>query len=110
VGRTSGFKPRRTKRQFPLYMANVSLSSELLAAVLLVTAKKEIERLGLFVEVLVKTDIWYPQENTPVRANGEWTLKDARFGGSTHIIKAVLKDRHRREYESAEIEVTVSKS
>lgn len=70
-------------------------------------SRKDIERLGLFVEVLIKTDKWYPQGSTSVRRDGEWTLKDARLGGSGHIIKAVLKDRHGREYESAEIEVTV---
>jgi|GEM_PF-6816481 hypothetical protein len=68
----------------------------------------EIERLGLFVEVLIKTDKWYPQGHATVEADGKWTLNDARFGGSVHIIKAVLKDRHNREYQSASIEVAVS--
>jgi hypothetical protein len=71
-------------------------------------SEKEIERLGLFVEVLIKTDQWYPQGNARVDGDGKWTLKDARFGGSVHIIKAVLKDRHGREHQSAEIEVMVS--
>ena len=71
-------------------------------------SEKEIERLGLFVEVLIKTDRWYPQGNARVDGDGTWTLKEAHFGGSVHLIKAVLKDRHSREHKSAEIEVTVS--
>jgi hypothetical protein len=71
-------------------------------------SEKEIGRLGLFVEVLIKTDEWYPQGHARVEGDGKWMLKDARFGGSVHIIKAILKDRHSREHESAEIEVTVS--
>ena len=70
--------------------------------------KAEIERLGLFVEVLIQTDKWYPQGNAPLETDGKWGLSDARFGGSVHIIKAVLKDRHNREHQSASIEVTVS--
>jgi hypothetical protein len=70
--------------------------------------EKEIERLGLFVEVLIKTDQWYPQGSAIVESDGKWSLKEARFGGSVHIIKAVLKDRHNREHQSAQIEVTVS--
>jgi hypothetical protein len=70
--------------------------------------KSEIERLGLFVEVLIKTDKWYPQGDAIVEGDGKWTLTDARFGGSVHIIKAVLKDRYSRELQSASIEVIVS--
>jgi len=70
--------------------------------------EREIERLGLFVEVLIKTDKWYPQGNAPVADDGKWTLKDARFGGSVHIIRAILKDRHNREHQSASIEVHLS--
>ena len=70
--------------------------------------KSEIERLGLFVEVLIKTDKWYPQGNAIVEGDGKWTFLDARFGGSVHIIKAVLKDRFNRELHSASIEVMVS--
>src|ERR1043166_9146976 len=44
-------------------------------------SEKEIERLGLFVEVLIKTDRWYPQGNAGVESDGKWTLRDARFGG-----------------------------
>jgi hypothetical protein len=71
-------------------------------------SEKEIEKLGLFVEVLIKTDQWYSQGSAKVESDGKWTLKEAHFGGSVHIIKAILKDRHSREYKSAEIEVTVS--
>jgi hypothetical protein len=71
-------------------------------------SEKEVERLGLFVEVLIKTDSWYPQGSARVDGGGKWTLKETLFGGSLHVIKAVLKDRHGREHESAEIEVTVS--
>jgi hypothetical protein len=71
-------------------------------------SEKEIERLGLFVDVLIKTDHWYPQGSAKVDSDGKWSLKKARFGGSIHVIKAVLKDRSGREYKSAEIEVTVS--
>jgi len=71
-------------------------------------SEKEIERLGLFVEVLIKTDQWYPQGSARVDSDGKWSLKEARFGGSDHIIKAVLKDRYHHEHKSAEIEVTVS--
>jgi hypothetical protein len=70
--------------------------------------EKEIERLGLFVEVVIKTDQWYPQGCAIVTGDGKWSLKEARFGGSVHIIKAVLKDRHNHEHQSAEIEVTIS--
>jgi hypothetical protein len=58
--------------------------------------------------VFIKTDQWYPQGNARIDGEGRWTLKDVRFGGSVHIIKAVLKDRHGREHKSAEIEATVS--
>jgi hypothetical protein len=70
--------------------------------------KSEIERLGLFVEVLIKTDKWYLQGDAIVESDGKWTLTEARFGGSVHIIKAVLKDRYNRELQSASIEVMVS--
>ncbi len=69
--------------------------------------RREIEELGLFVEVLIKTDRWYLQGDVPVDTNGKWALKDARFGGFDHIIRAILKDRHSREYQSSEIEVSV---
>ncbi len=71
-------------------------------------SEKEIEKLGLFVDILIKTDHWYPQGSTRVESDGKWILKEARFGGSTHIIKAILKDRYSREHKSVEIEVNVS--
>ncbi|HEX9918091.1 MAG TPA: hypothetical protein VGA87_02925, partial [Pyrinomonadaceae bacterium] len=43
--------------------------------------EEEIERLGLKVEILIKTDQWYPQDTVPVDGNGKWKLDDARFGG-----------------------------
>lgn len=70
--------------------------------------KSEIERLGLFVEVHIKTDKWYPQGNATVESDGKWTLTDAYFGGTLHVIKAVLKDRYNRELQFATIEVSVS--
>lgn len=69
--------------------------------------RDDIEKLGLFVEILIKTDTWYLQGNTKVEIDGRWTLKEARFGGSTHIIRATLKDQLSHEHKSAEIEVTL---
>jgi hypothetical protein len=68
---------------------------------------KEIERLGLKVEILIKTDLWYPQATVPVDSDGKWMLNDARFGGTVNIIRATLKDKYSREHKSTEIEVTV---
>lgn len=68
---------------------------------------KEIERLGLKVEILIKTDQWYPQDTVPIDSDGKWKLDDARFGGTVNTIKATLKDKYSREHKSAEIEVTV---
>jgi len=70
--------------------------------------KTEIEKLGLCIEVLIKTDKWYPQGHAIVESDGKWTLPDACFGGSVHTIKAVLKDRYHRELHSTSIEVAVS--
>jgi hypothetical protein len=69
---------------------------------------REIEKLGLFVDILIKTDHWYPQGSARVESDGKWMLKEARFGGSVHIIKAVLKDHYSREHKSVEIELNVS--
>lgn len=70
--------------------------------------KSEIERLGLFVQVLIETDKCYRQGDAIVESGGKWTLTDAYFGGSVHIVKAVLKDRYNRELQSTSIEVIVS--
>jgi hypothetical protein len=71
-------------------------------------SEKEIEKLGLFVEVLIKTDHWYPQGNVRVESDGKWMLKEARFGGSVHIIKVVLKDRYGREHRAIEVEASIT--
>jgi hypothetical protein len=71
--------------------------------------EQEIEKLGLQVEVVIKTDRWYSQDTVPVDYDGEWKLKEASFGGEDHIIKVTLKDRSGREYKSTEIQVTVVK-
>ena len=68
---------------------------------------KEIERLGLKVEILIKTDQWYPQDTVPVDSDGKWRLNDARFGGTVNTIRATLKDKYSREHKATEIEVTV---
>ena len=69
--------------------------------------EQEIERLGLYVEVLIKTDRWYSQGTTGVHSKRKWELKEASFGGVKHIIRATLKDKHEHEHKSTEIEVTV---
>lgn len=49
--------------------------------------------LNLWVEVLIKTDEWYPQGIAKIENDGTWVLKGAHFGGSTHIIKAILTNK-----------------
>jgi hypothetical protein len=69
--------------------------------------EKEIERLGLFVEVLIKTDAWYPQGSAAIGRDRIWT-KEAKFTrGLVNVVKAVLKDRHGNDLTSAQIKVTV---
>ena len=70
---------------------------------------KEIERLGLFVELWIETDRWYLQGSANVENDGKWVLKEAKFGGFRHIIKAILKDKRGHEYKNTEIEATVIK-
>lgn len=67
----------------------------------------EIERLGLQVEVLIKTDRWYLQGIVPVVSNGKWRLEAGHFGGRVHVIRAILKDKDSRELFSTDIEVTL---
>ena len=68
-------------------------------------SEEEIERLGLQVEVLIKTDKWYFQGAVPVLNNGKWKLDEASFGGEKHVVKAILKDKDSRDLVSRDIEV-----
>jgi hypothetical protein len=69
--------------------------------------EEDIERLRLQVEVLIKTDRWYLQGVVPVLSNGKWKLEEGHFGGTIHIIRAILKDKDSRELVSTDIEVTL---
>jgi hypothetical protein len=71
--------------------------------------KKEIQRLGLYVEVSITTDICYQQANCPVEDDGKWRVVGSfsRFNGKANIIRAKLKDSYGVEHKIKEIEVTV---
>ena len=69
--------------------------------------KDDIKRLKLWVEVSIKTDKWYPQGISRVRNDGTWMLRQAYFGGATHIIKATLKDKSGNEIASTTATVTL---
>lgn len=69
--------------------------------------EEDIERLRLQVEVLIKTDKWYLQGVVPVLNNGKWKLEEGRFGGTMHVIRAILKDKDNRELFSTDIDVTL---
>jgi hypothetical protein len=69
--------------------------------------KKEIEDLGLRVEVSIQTVNSYPQGVAAVQGDGVWVLRKGYFGGAFHIIKAVLKDRHGNERASTAANVTL---
>lgn len=69
--------------------------------------RKQIEELGLLVDVSIHTDRWYPQGIAAVRPDGTWALRKGYFGGAVHVIRAVLKDRHGNELASATATVTL---
>lgn len=74
-------------------------------------SKKEINSLGLQVEILVHTDIWYPQGTANVQGTGSWVFEHVKLGGTTHIVKALLKDKNGKERaEACEINIIVSRS
>jgi len=73
-------------------------------------SKNEIDDLGLLVEILVHTDTWYKQGREPakVQNTGLWAFDHVKLGGTSHIIKAILKDKYSAERAKAcEINLTV---
>jgi hypothetical protein len=98
----------RNKQELPVYAGEHKPIKRPIAGEVIGFSAKEIQRLGLFVEVSIKTDTWYQQGSAPVESNGKWLLREASFGGSNHIIRALLKDRHKQAHQSAEIEVLVA--
>lgn len=68
---------------------------------------EKISQFGLVVEVSICTSQWYPQGIVRVRDDGTWFLATAHFGGATHTIKAVLKDRHGNQLASTKTEVVL---
>ena len=69
--------------------------------------RDEIEKFKLRVEVSIRTDKWYPQGIARVQNDGTWMLRQAYFGGATHIIKATLKDKSGNKITSATTTVTL---
>jgi hypothetical protein len=67
--------------------------------------REEIQRLGLHVEIFIRTDRWYPQGTSTVRADGSWGLQKAYFAGSIHDVRAVLWDHDGNERGAAMIKV-----
>jgi hypothetical protein len=66
---------------------------------------KEIKKLGLYVEVSIKTDTWYLQGASPVHDDSRWKVV-GRFGGTRHIVRAELKDSYGHTYAASDIEVS----
>jgi hypothetical protein len=71
-------------------------------------SSEQIQGLGLSVEILIKTDRWYPQGRAEVQPDGCWFLLDGYFGGEKHLVRALLKDRNGCELASADNTVWVS--
>ena len=61
----------------------------------------------LQVEVVIRTDVLYPQGKATVAANGHWLLPDVRFGGDRHEITAILMDSAGRELATAHCQAFV---
>ena len=58
-------------------------------------SKNEIENSDFLVEVLVYTDTWYKQgKPVKVQNTGLWIFDHVKLGGTSHIIKAILKDKN----------------
>lgn len=98
--------PRNQESTPIMYDENLPIRKDIVGTITGFT-QKEIERLGLYVEILVKTDRWYPQGKSMVQADGGWKIV-GRFGGTRHIIRAELKDNNGVKYKTKEIEVIVS--
>jgi len=59
------------------------------------------------VEILIQTSQWFPQGSAEVQEDGTWELPTAWFGGSRHIVQAVLEDKNGNTIHTAEINVRV---
>lgn len=70
--------------------------------------QKQIESLGLYVEVFIYTDTWYQQGQSSVQRDKKWMVI-GRFGAINHVIKAELKDKHGVVLKKSEIEVIVKR-
>ncbi len=74
-------------------------------------SKNEINSLGLKVEIFVRTDKWYRQGTTNVQNTGVWIFEHVKLGGTTHVVKALLKDKNGVERAKAcEINVIIPRS
>jgi hypothetical protein len=68
-------------------------------------------RSGLFrVEVIIRTDALYPQGRTTVGVDGQWHLRDARFGGDQHDIQDILINPAGHEVATTFSRVTVHRN
>ncbi len=67
----------------------------------------EILALGLQVDVRIETNQEYPQGIALVSPDGRWVLPTAYFGGSRHIVKAMLMDRNGNVLGSTEVTVNL---
>jgi len=72
-------------------------------------SSQEIKKMGLYVDISIKTDTWYPQGIAKVQSNGEWVLEVARFAATVHLVKIVLKDKNDNELSSAHFTVIVKR-
>jgi hypothetical protein len=97
--------PKNKEAIEPVYGEKMPIERNIVGTITGIT-QKEIRRLGLYVEVSIKTDRWYRQGKCPVEDDGKWKIV-GRFGGTTHVIKAELKDVYGVEHKIKEIEVTV---
>ena len=70
--------------------------------------QKEIESLGLYVEIFIHTDIWYQQGQCSVQRDKKWMIV-GHFGAVNHIIRVELKDKHEVVLKKTEIEVIVKR-
>lgn len=72
-------------------------------------SSREIKKMGLTVEVRIKTDEWYTQGSVEVQPDGHWVLEDARFGGITHLVEATIRDKNGKKITSTDFIVVAQR-
>lgn len=68
---------------------------------------KNIRNRGLFLEVDMFTDAWYPQGRAKIAPNGQWIIETVYFSSIIHTIRARLKDKDNKVITQSSLRVDV---